>query len=151
MTTTNNTTAKNDARNAARRAKRAAAKLAKLAPVAPKFIETTEKHWNGVSVTNKRPGVLAVMLATIQTGTKEKPVTKSDVLAALQAEFPERDVAKMKATIAMWMPAGIRAERKIILESREVELSKTESALGYWIDAKATAAYRVKIGYTPKA
>jgi hypothetical protein len=56
--TTTNTTSKNDARNAARRAKRAAAKLAAQAP---KFISTTEKHWNGVSVTNKRPGVLAVM------------------------------------------------------------------------------------------
>lgn len=145
MTTTHSTSSKNDdARNAARRAKRAAKK-------APKFVTTTEKHWNGVSVTNKRPGVLAVMLATIQTGTKEKPVTKSDVLAALVSEFPERDVNKMKATIAMWMPAGIRAERKIILDSREVETSKSESALGYWIDHKATAAYRAKIGYTPKA
>lgn len=139
--TKSNTTSKNDARNAKRRAARAAAKIVKSAP-AQQFITTTEKHWNNVSVTNKRPGVLAVMLDTIQAATKEEPVTKSQVLAALVAAFPERDALKMKATVAMWMPAGIRAERKIILDSREVETSKTESALGYWIDAKATKAFR---------
>lgn len=112
-------------------------------------------HHNGVTVSEKRPGVLAVMVRCLRAASEKHPVTKESVLDVLCNEFPDRDRNKMKATLAMQMPAGLRYEKKIVLASADVEVETqsevggmlvtgVKKAKGYWIDEEATKAEQGK-------
>lgn len=92
----------------------------------------------------KRPGVLAKMIEVLSNASGNDPVTKDDVLEVLVEAFPDRDPAKMKATLAMQMPSGLRVEKKIILGVKDVRQADNSFKKGYWIDAEATKEYQSK-------
>lgn len=92
-----------------------------------KKIDTTT-HAGGVKFTEKRPGVIAAMVEMLQAASKTKPVTKSTMLAKLVKLFPERGEEKLKATLMMQVPAGLRYEKGIVLDSTD-----TEGGKGYWV------------------
>lgn len=113
----------------------------KLLSTGPVVITSETTHANGAALSSKRPGVLAALVQYLTAASKTAPVTKTQILDLLVTLFPERAREKMKATVSMQVPAGLRTEKKIILDS--VKVGEGENAeKGYWIDAKATAEYR---------
>jgi hypothetical protein len=101
--------------------------------VAPEL--NTRTHVGGVAFTNARPGVIAVMIAELSKGSSDAPVSKESIMETLIQTFKDREPAKMKATLMMQVPSGLRIEKRII-----VRKSEDKSKPGYWIDAQATAA-----------
>jgi hypothetical protein len=67
-------------------------------------------HANGAEFSTERPGVLASIVALLR---KAHPagVSKGAIVAALVREYPDRDEGKMKSTVAMQVPSGLRIER----------------------------------------
>lgn len=82
------------------------------------------EHANGAAFTDKRPGVIATIIELLKNATSKKPVTKDAMLKTLTKRFPDRGEDKMKATLSMQVPAGLRTEKGL-------EVSKNEN--GYWL------------------
>lgn len=108
------------------------------APSTPK-VKTSSKP-KAQPVTQKRPGVLAKMVECLEAASEKSPVTKESILEVLVKAFPDREEAKMKSTLSMQMPSGLRTEKKIILGSKTLP----EGRKGYWIDKKATKEFQAK-------
>lgn len=94
-------------------------------------------HANGNKFTEKRPGVVAVILDSLMGASEQFPITKSKILERLVQAFPDRETDKMKATLVMQVPSGLRTEKGIIVVGRMMESEK-----GYWIDEQATAVMK---------
>lgn len=99
----------------------------------------TQTHVGGVAFTTARPGVIAVMIEHLSKATSEHPVTKETILDDLVVRFPDRTREKMKSTLMMQVPSGLRTEKRIV-----VRKSEDKSKPGYYIDAQATAALQAE-------
>lgn len=116
-------------------------KLATIKPETTPTVSTNGTHANGAVFTDKRPGVLAVLVIRLSDASEAEPVTKKQILATLVRAFPDRESAKMWATIQMQVPSGLKTEKKLILTSKEVSEGDKKTK-GYWIDQTATEAYK---------
>jgi hypothetical protein len=96
-----------------------------------------EAHANGAAFSDARPGVLASMLELLSKATREKPITKTQVLDALCAEYAERDRAKLKATVTGQLGGQWRSEKGIIVERAYTAGGER----GYYVDFAVTRAY----------
>lgn len=85
---------------------------------------TVKQHVSGLTLTEKRPGVIATIVALLARATETKPVTKSRILSTLVKRFPERGEDKMAATLNMQIPAGLRAEKGLEVHHNDK---------GYWL------------------
>lgn len=99
----------------------------------------TQTHVGGVAFTAARPGVIAVMIEHLSRASEQAPVTKDAILADLVKRFPERKEVKMKSTLMMQVPSGLRTEKRIV-----VRKSEDKSKPGYYIDAQATAVLQAE-------
>lgn len=77
----------------------------------PKRAVKVETHANGAAFTSKHPGVIASIVELLRNASSKQPITKDEIFAALVKRFPDRDEKKMKATLNMQLPAGLRAEK----------------------------------------
>jgi len=69
-------------------------------------------HVRGVKFSDKRPGVLSAIKNLLWAASAENPITKEEIVNALHELFPEREPAKMKVTVSMQVPSGLRLETK---------------------------------------
>jgi hypothetical protein len=96
--------------------------------------QTKLTHANGAGFSQTRPGCLAFMQEVLErAGASKSPISKSELLAACVARFPEREEAKMKTTIAMQVPSGFMLEKGII-----VHVVAGDDGKRYYINAKET-------------
>lgn len=98
----------------------------KVAPVVAKPVELVKTvelgalvvplvklaHERGVAFSENRPGVLSMIKNLLFSASPESPITKLEILDALCLAFPERDRAKMKSTVSMQVPSGLKLETK---------------------------------------
>lgn len=117
-----------DAANAAESVKSDAAEL-------PTTKATISAHANGAAFNDKRPGVLAKLVELLVNASEASPITKVGILDALCVAFPERDRIKMKATLDMQLPSGLRYEKGFVV-------SKNDK--GYWLPAAVATVKKGK-------
>jgi len=73
---------------------------------------TVATHDSGAKVTKAKPGVCKCIIEALEAASKDKPVTKEQILEVLVKTFPERTREAMKNTIGGYVPSGIKAEKK---------------------------------------
>ena len=100
----------------------------------------TQQHANGAAFTPQRPGVLALIVDLLKRATRAHPITKGEIVAKLAEHYSEREPAKMKTTVSMQVPSGLKIEKGYIV-SREF----TPLGVAFYIDPKLnTDELRVK-------
>ena len=77
----------------------------------------------------KRPGVIQTILECLRGASSKNPVTKDDILKVLVKRFPDRPEAAMKSTLNSQVPSGLRAEKDLECESKELP----DGGKGWWL------------------
>jgi hypothetical protein len=96
-------------------------------------------HANNAAFSNARPGVVATILECVMNADETNAVTKNDILRVLCDRFADRDAAKMKATVMMQVPSGLRIEKRVIVrETLKLNDDKTKAERAYYVDHEAT-------------
>ena len=72
----------------------------------------------------KGPGVIASIIEFLSAANAKRPLSKADLLAKLEARFPDRETTAMRRTINCQLPTRLRAEK-------ELDVRKNDD--GYWI------------------
>jgi len=89
----------------------------------PQRIANAGAHANTAAFSESRPGVLAVIVGELERAHPHG-IAKAGIVAALVKAFPDRDEAKMKSTVAMQVPSGLRIERGYALTRRLADGAK---------------------------
>jgi hypothetical protein len=113
---------------------------------APKKLGKIAMHYNGAEFTEKRPGVLALIVRLCVNATQAKPISKRKLLELVFAEFPTRIESELKKTCSGQLPCQLRGEKGIIMREKIVDDVATGE---YYFDAKATDEKRAEQGRTP--
>jgi len=74
-------------------------------------VEKRGTHANNAAFSAERPGVLASIVAMLRSSHARGGITKAGILEGLVREYPSRPAEKMKSTVSMQVPSGIRGER----------------------------------------
>lgn len=100
---------------------------------------TLHMHANGAAFSDARPGCLAVLVARCIATTKDKPITKKELLAYMCEKFEDRDPVKMKSTVTGQLPSQLKGEKGIIMRQIFDETSTPPTPTGkYYFDTEAT-------------
>lgn len=73
----------------------------------------------------ERVGIISEIEARLRKGTKEKPVSRAQILEHLKKKFPDRDEKGMKSTISIQVPRGL-------IQRKNLDV-KGDKDKGFWL------------------